>query len=149
MARTARASEWGHTAIFDDEMDVDDGATEAGRSARSTVRGGRAGSVAGRAGAARGVRLAADAAAADPQDLLEASTARQLVRSAAGAGGRPAAAGGAAAADFPRGDDGKMVIDEEEDPFGWTKKRKGKRWVQWVNAFHVKPGLFCSLSAYV
>lgn len=146
MGRTARASEWGHTAIFSDEMDADDGATEAGRSARPTARGGRAGSVAGRsvgrAGASRGARLAGDAAAADPQNLLEASTARQLVRSAADTGGRPAAAGGVAA-DFPRGDDGKMVINEEEDLFGWSKKRKGKRWAPaavMLNLWHTMIG---------
>eukprot|EP00878_Enallax_costatus_P038953 GHUV01044457.1.p1 GENE.GHUV01044457.1~~GHUV01044457.1.p1 ORF type:complete len:407 (+),score=82.08 GHUV01044457.1:595-1815(+) len=129
--RTARASEWGHTAIFSDDMDNGDAATEAGRSAR-TARGGRTGAVAGRTasrvGGPRAVRLAGDAAAADPQDLLEASTARQLVRSAAGAGGRTAA-GGVAAPDFPRGDDGRMLIEEEKDEFAWNagKGRQGKR----------------------
>jgi hypothetical protein len=39
-----------------------------------------------------------------------------------------AAAAAKAAADFPRGDDGRLVIKqgELEDEFGWTKKRKRK-----------------------
>eukprot|EP00775_Hariotina_reticulata_P011429 gene11429-11575_t len=90
-----------------------------------------------RGGKGGSYRLAADAEAADPQDLLEAATARQLVRSAAGGGGGAAAGGGGsvaaaaakAAAEFPRGDDGRLVIKqgELEDEFGWTKKRKRKR----------------------
>ncbi|KAF6251701.1 hypothetical protein COO60DRAFT_1298160 [Scenedesmus sp. NREL 46B-D3] len=131
--RTARASEWGHTAIFDDDEHA---ATRAGGAAGP--RG--PGSVAGRSrpgapgsSSRGGARLAGDGAAADPQDLLEAATARQLVQSAAGAsggaGGRAGAAG--AGADFPRGDDGRMVIKEAGDEFGHQSanaaRRLGKR----------------------
>lgn len=131
--RTACASEWGHTAVFSDA------ATETGRTVR-TGRGGRAGSVAGgttsRAGGPRGVQLEGDAAAADPQDLLKASTARQLVRSAAGAGGRAPAGGGVAAAEFPRSDDGRMLIEEEKDDFAWNagKGKKAKRYEHWQDS---------------
>lgn len=114
VARTARASEWGHTAIFSDEVD-EDGKTLAGRSSRggrslaggSAVGGGRGGG--GRQQQQRGgsrVQLGPDSA--DPQDLLEPSTARQMVKLAAGTAGA-----GAARADgepeFPRGDDGRCV----------------------------------------
>ncbi|WIA32410.1 hypothetical protein OEZ86_003236 [Tetradesmus obliquus] len=136
--RTARASEWGHTAIFSEDGDA---ATQAaGHAAGYAARGGPAGSAAarsrfgdrpdGRRGGS-GVRLAGDGAADDPLDLLEAATARQLVRSAAGnaAGGRGAGgAAAAAAAEFPRGDDGRMLIKEEKDEFGHiSARRAGKR----------------------
>lgn len=116
--RTARASEWGHTAVFGDE-DEDEGAAGAGAGGRG---GGKPGSVAGRsrangAAAARGGggRLLDGAGDGEPIDLLEAATARKLVRAAAG-GQRAANAGGraAAATAFETGEDGRMVIDDEE-----------------------------------
>jgi ribosomal RNA-processing protein 12 len=144
-ARTARASEWGHTAIFSNEDDGD-GQTLGGRSgaARSAPAVGAAGgarSVAGGRGGCRqqqqqqqqrrrglggGMQLAGDGSA-DPQDLLEPSTVRQLVKAAAGAGGGGAAgsAAAAAAASFPRGDDGRYVI-REEDGLDGRKRQRGR-----------------------
>lgn len=118
VARTARASEWGHTAIFSDEAD-EDGKSLAGR---STVRGGgrslAGGSTVGgggrggrqqqqqRGGGSR-VQLGPDSA--DPQDLLEPSTARQMVKLAAGTAGAAGAARADGEPEFPRGNDGRCV----------------------------------------
>ncbi|KAF8071289.1 uhpC [Scenedesmus sp. PABB004] len=145
--RTARASEWGHTAIFSDDGDGVEGGSADARSlgGRPGGRGGgRAGSVAGGrsvggrtaaagGGGRGGPRLADGGEAGDPQDLLEAGTARQLVRSAAAP--RPGPRAGAGAAPFPRGEDGRLVIAEPRDDeaakreeaelFGWSKRPKG------------------------
>lgn len=125
-ARTARASEWGHTAIFSDEVDADT-KTMAGHSSR----GGR--SVAGPSSMGgrrqqqqqRGSRVQLAADSADPQDLLEPSTARQMVKFAAGTAGAAAAARGDGEPEFPRGDDGRFVIREEDD--GKSRKKRKRR----------------------
>lgn len=46
---------------------------------------------------------------ADPQDLLEPSTARQMVKLAAGTAGAAGAARADGEPEFPRGDDGRCV----------------------------------------
>lgn len=79
-ARTARASEWGHTAIFsdllDDEDDEEGGRGGGGRS-RLGDRSGRApASAAGRG--AKGGRLRDTEE--DPMDLLGQGAARDLMR---------------------------------------------------------------------
>jgi ribosomal RNA-processing protein 12 len=128
-ARTARASEWGHTAIFGDE---DDEMDDAGGRFQGGPR-----SVAGRShGGARsgGSRLLSGGPDGEPIDLLDTSTARQLVRAAAGGGpggsaGRARASGGGTAA-FEMDADGRMVIDdpeEEERAKAAAKRAKRKR----------------------
>jgi hypothetical protein len=67
------------------------------------------------------MQLAADSA--DPQDLLEPSTARQMVKLAAGSAGGAARGVGDEPA-FPRADDGRFVIKEDEDERRGRKKRK-------------------------
>jgi hypothetical protein len=125
-ARTARASEWGHTAIFSDEAGEDaDTKTLAGRSSRGGGFGGRSlagGSTVGgrgrqqqqqqqqqRGGGGGGSRVQLGPDSADPQDLLEPSTARQMVKLAAGTAGAAGAARADGEPEFPRGDDGRCV----------------------------------------
>ncbi|GLC60588.1 hypothetical protein PLESTB_001631100 [Pleodorina starrii] len=133
MARTARASQWGHTAVFSSEEGGSDGGVGGGGGAKS-LRGvgrGRGGAasvaVSGRGG---GVRLASGSGAGgsgDPMDLLDVGASRQLARSAAGV--RPANAS-ARGDDFKRDPgSGKMVIDDEEadDPLGLDRRGGNKK----------------------
>jgi hypothetical protein len=69
--------------------------------------------------ASQGGRLGDDSG--DPVDLLDASTSRALVRTAAGNAPEPEEE-----VDFTRNSLGKLVIREEEDPFS-TKRRKRKK----------------------
>ncbi|KAG2487102.1 hypothetical protein HYH03_014215 [Edaphochlamys debaryana] len=123
MARTARASQWGHTAVFSDE----EGGSEPAGGAKS-VRGAGARSAAAQSrgagrGGAGGVRLAGGA---EPMDLLDSAAARQLVRSAAGV--RPAAEASGRADDFSRDpNSGKMVIKEDDDPLGLGRRDRKRR----------------------
>ncbi|KAG2424708.1 hypothetical protein HXX76_014284 [Chlamydomonas incerta] len=140
IARTARASQWGETAVFSSEDGGSEGAGGRG-GARSVRSAGGPKSVAGRSAGggaqqqqgrrggagAGGVRLAAGGG--DPLDLLDAAASRQLVRSAAGV--RPAGAGGGGAEPTFTRDPatGKMVIAEEAgDGEGGAgrKRRRGK-----------------------
>lgn len=126
-ARTARASEWGHTAIFSDEGDGEgDTRTLAGRSSRGGRSVAGASSMGGRRRQQQHgsrVQLAGDSA--DPQDLLEPSTARQMVKLAAGAAGAAARGQRDADPEFPRGDDGRFVIKDDDD--GKSKKKRKRR----------------------
>jgi ribosomal RNA-processing protein 12 len=126
-ARTARASEWGHTAIFSEEGGDQDTKTMAGRSSRGGRSVAGASTVGGRGRQQqqqqRGSRVQLAADSSDPQDLLEPSTARQMVKLAAGTAGAAAAGRGDGQPEFPRGDDGRFVIREEDDDYN-KKKRK-------------------------
>jgi ribosomal RNA-processing protein 12 len=131
-ARTARASEWGHTAIFSDEAGDQDAKTMAGRSSRGGRSVAGASAVGGRGRQQqqqqqqqRGSRVQLAADSADPQDLLEPSTARQMVKLASGSAGTAAGGRGDGQPEFPRGDDGRYVIREEDD--GYNKKKRKRR----------------------
>ncbi|GBF99810.1 hypothetical protein Rsub_12563 [Raphidocelis subcapitata] len=124
-ARTARASEWGHTAIFGDDGDDGEGDGPAGRGGARSLSGRGRAQVARGGAAGRLLEAAANGGGAEPLDLLDAGTARTLVRAAAG-GGAPARARPAAAAFETRGD-GRMVIDDPEAAEEAAAKRRAKR----------------------
>eukprot|EP00955_Chlamydomonas_euryale_P001958 21894-Chlamydomonas_euryale.AAC.1 len=91
VARTARASDWGHSDVFgsDDEEGGGGGGTggrsDAGRSVGGGARRGGRASVGGAPGVGvGGVRLTEGGD--DPMDLLDAGSSRQLARSAARVG---------------------------------------------------------------
>eukprot|EP00873_Tetraselmis_striata_P019446 jgi/Tetstr1/439710/TSEL_028129.t1 len=120
-ARTARASEWGHTAIFsdllDDEDDEEGGRGGGGRS-RLGDRSGRApASAAGRG--AKGGRLRDTEE--DPMDLLGQGAARDLMRVS------NSRKTNRAEDSFQRGEDGRMVIAEEEEAGGKRGKQGGRK----------------------
>ncbi|EFJ51860.1 hypothetical protein VOLCADRAFT_87463 [Volvox carteri f. nagariensis] len=132
MARTARGSQWGHTAVFSSEEGGSDGGGGRGGGAKSTKSGGGRGGAAsvatGRGGS--GVRLASGSG--DPMDLLDVGASRQLVRSAAGA--RNAGASARAGDDFKRDPaSGKIVIKDDDedggddDPLGLGRRGGKKR----------------------
>ena len=135
MGRTARASEWGHTKIF----------SEGGSDEEEGGRGGRAGrgaagpaSTSGRTrigdkrpqGGLKGLGAGGVLAEGEgePMDLLESGTARRLVKSAAGVAGRGrrAARADEGERELPRGDDGRLFIEDEEAK-GRAKALKRKR----------------------
>ncbi|GIL82209.1 hypothetical protein Vretifemale_11129 [Volvox reticuliferus] len=133
MARTARASQWGHTAVFSSEDGGSDGKGGPGGFGAKSVRSGASGrggaaslaaqTARGRGGAGGGVRLSGGSG--DPMDLLDVGASRQLARSAAGV--RPSAdAGGSGRGDeFSRDPGtGKLVINEDDDEGGGGKKKR-------------------------
>ncbi|GFR52360.1 hypothetical protein Agub_g14918 [Astrephomene gubernaculifera] len=135
LARTARASQWGHTAVFsseagddmeEDEQELAGGAGRRGAGGAKSVKSAGGKSAGGR-NASGGVRLAAGGSGGDPMDLLDAATSRQLVRSAAGVVRQPAAGREEAFKRDPSS--GKMVIAEEEDddPLGLGKRGGNKK----------------------
>lgn len=134
MGRTARASEWGHTAVFSEAGDDDTRSHKSlgGQSQRTAGQAGggqsrrqqqqQARGSAHREGAA-GVRLSSGE---DPVDLLGSGAARALAKSAAGQGA--AARRGAVVGEggFRRDEEtGKMVIDEEDGEGGKSKRKRG------------------------
>ncbi|MEW5303886.1 MAG: hypothetical protein WDW36_006538 [Sanguina aurantia] len=129
-AKTARGSEWGHTAIFSDAGGSQAGGDTQGRKATRVARS-EAGRSSGGAGAAAaaggGARLSEGAGGGEPMDLLEPNTSRKLVKTAAGVriAPREAPGGGGGADPVFGSSEGKMVV-EDEDPFAW-QKRKSKR----------------------
>jgi hypothetical protein len=126
-ARTARASEWGHTKIFSDGGDSDDQQQQQQR--RGQQQGGPGSVKSGRSrGAGGGGGVSFMEEGEEPMDLLEAGSSRQLSRQAAGQ--RAAAArqrqGNGADKDLPHAADGRLVIEDEEAK-GRAKALKRKR----------------------
>ncbi|KAJ9506030.1 hypothetical protein QJQ45_002495 [Haematococcus lacustris] len=137
VARTARASEWGRTTIFseggeDEEGGGDgDGASRHGgaRSVRGigAVRGAKS-SKSEKPGAASrgGPRLQEGADGDDPMDLLDPAASRHLTRSAAGV--RSTSRTSEPAAQYTRGPDGRLIInDEDAVELEAAMKRKRKK----------------------
>jgi ribosomal RNA-processing protein 12 len=128
-ARTARASEWGHTKIFSDGGDSDDQQQQQQQQQRRGQQQGGPGSVKSgrsRGGGAGGVSFMEEGE--EPMDLLEAGASRQLSRQAAGQ--RAAAArqsrGDGADQSLEHAADGRLVIEDEEAK-GRAKALKRKR----------------------
>lgn len=115
MARTARASEWGHTQIFSDSEDE-----EEDRKSRKTARTKAGKSAAGAVG--QGARLV-DRADADPMDLLDAGASRRLVKASARARGDTRDQ--EQAATYERASDGRIVILDEEKAAAAKRRRVG------------------------
>ncbi|GLI63541.1 hypothetical protein VaNZ11_006530 [Volvox africanus] len=133
LARTARASHWGHTAVFSSEDGDSEGKGAPGgfgaKSVRSGAadRGGAASLAAQKApGRGGGVRLAGGSG--DPMDLLDVGASRQLARSAAGVRTSVDAGGSGRGDDFNRDPGtGKLVINEDEDDGGGRGGNKKRR----------------------
>eukprot|EP00892_Ulva_mutabilis_P007664 jgi/Ulvmu1/526/UM001_0534.1 len=126
-ARTARASEWGHSRIFSDEDmgagEDGDARSRAGMSTKSKNRGNAsrgAKSDAEGKGGGRGKSRLADGEG-NPVDLLDASTARALVRTAACGDAEEEAV------EFERNPLGKLVFREEEDDVMASPKRRKRK----------------------
>jgi hypothetical protein len=137
MARTARASEWGHTRIFgsDDEDEVDEGKkgprSRAGNNPNNNLRRGL-GAPAFKSGGG-GLLLREGDDADEPDDLLQPRSARLLGRAAAGGAGprRPGAVtpGGTTKREpfERREEDGRFVIDDKEANERERQERKRRR----------------------
>mmetsp|Transcript_19672 Transcript_19672/g.54892 ORF Transcript_19672/g.54892 Transcript_19672/m.54892 type:complete len:1497 (+) Transcript_19672:183-4673(+) len=125
-ARTARASDWGKTAIFSDE-DEGEGDAKSLRSTKAGGKGAKAGSEAGSRGkgkqrASGGARLVEGGD--DPMDLMDAAASRQLTKSAAGV---RVASHTKETDDFQRAGDGRMVIDDLDAEDRAKRDRKRRR----------------------
>ncbi|GIL64267.1 hypothetical protein Vafri_18268 [Volvox africanus] len=133
LARTARASQWGHTAVFSSEDGDSEGKGTPGGFGAKSVRSGTLGrggaaSLAARTARGRGgdVRLAGGSG--DPMDLLDVGASRQLARSAAGVRPSVGAGGSGRGDEFNRDPGtGKLVINDDEDDGGGRGGKKKRR----------------------
>ncbi|PRW60392.1 ARM repeat superfamily [Chlorella sorokiniana] len=109
-ARTARRSEWNEDVFSDSD---DEGARTARTARTKLTEGARSrGQQSRHAGGAVGGLLAGSHAGADPVDLLDRGTSRQLVAAAAGRGGQRRG-GGDDGPDFGTDAAGRMIIKDD------------------------------------